>query len=126
MGQSCVAASRIFVQESIYPKFLEKFTALAQHLTDNTGSPFDPATQHGPQISQLQFDRVMGFINSGKQEGAKVAIGGERHGKEGYFIKPTVFTDVNPKMSIMQDEIFGPVCSVVKFKTEEGESLFSR
>jgi aldehyde dehydrogenase (NAD+) len=125
MGQSCVAASRIFVQESIYPAFLQKFTALAQNLSDRTGSPFDPSTQHGPQISQIQFDRVMGFIKSGKDEGAKVVIGGERHGTEGFFIKPTVFTDVNPKMSIMQDEIFGPVCSVVKFKTEEGE-LFSR
>ncbi|KAF5346453.1 hypothetical protein D9756_010086 [Leucocoprinus leucothites] len=119
MGQSCVAASRIFVQESIYPAFLEKFIALAKHLTDNTGSPFDPNTRHGPQISETQFNRVMGFINSGKQEGAKVAIGGERHEQEGYFIKPTVFTDVDSKMSIMQDEIFGPVCSVVKFKTEE-------
>lgn len=121
MGQSCVAASRIFVQEGIYDRFLQNFTKLAQQLTENTGSPFDPKTQHGPQISKTQFDRVMGFINSGKQEGAKVAIGGERHGSEGYFIKPTVFTDVNTRMSIMQDEIFGPVCSVIKFKTEEGE-----
>jgi len=120
MGQSCTAGSRIFVQESIYPAFLERFTALAKDLADHTGSPFDPDTQHGPQISQTQFDRVMGFIDSGKQEGANVAIGGERHGQEGYFIKPTVFTNVNPKMSIMQDEIFGPVCSIMKFKTEEG------
>ncbi|KAF9445644.1 aldehyde dehydrogenase [Macrolepiota fuliginosa MF-IS2] len=119
MGQSCVAASRIFVQEGIYDKFLSHFTQLVQHLTANTGSPFDPKTQHGPQISQTQFDRVMGFIHSGKKEGAKIAIGGERHGNEGYFIQPTVFTGANPKMSIMQDEIFGPVCSVVKFKTEE-------
>jgi len=119
MGQSCVAASRIFVQEGIYNKFLEHFTTLAKNLGDNAGSPFDPKTQHGPQVSKTQFDRVMGFINSGKQEGAKVAVGGERHGNEGYFIKPTVFTEVNPKMSIMQDEIFGPVCSVLKFKTEE-------
>lgn len=123
MGQSCVAASRIFVQEGIYNKFLENFTTLAKTLGDHTGSPFDPKTQHGPQVSQTQFDRVMGFIKSGKQEGAKVLIGGERHGSEGYFIKPTVFTDVNPKMSIMQDEIFGPVCSVLKFKTEEGGRL---
>ncbi|EKM77505.1 hypothetical protein AGABI1DRAFT_108032 [Agaricus bisporus var. burnettii JB137-S8] len=119
MGQSCVAASRIFVQEGIYDKFLQEFTKIAKTLTENTGSPFNPTTQHGPQISQTQFDRVMGFINSGKQEGAKVQIGGERHGTEGYFIKPTIFTDVTPQMSIMQDEIFGPVCSVVKFKTEE-------
>lgn len=125
MGQACTAGSRIFVQESIYPAFLERFTALTKDLTDHTGSPFDPDTQHGPQISQTQFDRVMGFIDSGKQEGATVVIGGERYGQEGYFIKPTVFTNVNPKMSIMQDEIFGPVCSIVKFKTEEGEHQYS-
>ncbi|KAF9451002.1 aldehyde dehydrogenase [Macrolepiota fuliginosa MF-IS2] len=119
MGQSCIAASRIFVQTGIYDEFLAQFTQLAQQLTANTGSPFDPKTKHGPQISQTQFDRVMGFINSGKREGAKVVTGGEKFASEGYFVKPTVFTDVNPKMSIMQDEIFGPVCSVVKFTTEE-------
>jgi aldehyde dehydrogenase (NAD+) len=124
MGQSCVAASRIFVQEGIYDKFLQEFTKIAQVLNDNTGSPFNLSTQHGPQISQTQFDRVMGFINSGKQQGATVHIGGERHGTEGYFIKPTIFTNVTPDMSIMQDEIFGPVCSVVKFKTEEGKWYF--
>ncbi|KAF9445252.1 aldehyde dehydrogenase [Macrolepiota fuliginosa MF-IS2] len=123
MGQACVAGSRIFVQAGIYDKFLEHFTQLAQQLTSKTGSPFDPDTEHGPQISQTQFDRIMGFINSGKQDGAKVVIGGERHGSEGYFVKPTVFTGVNPKMSIMQDEIFGPVCSIVKFTTEEGAFL---
>jgi aldehyde dehydrogenase (NAD+) len=121
MGQSCVAASRIFVQEGIYDKFLQEFTKIAQVLAENTGSPFNLDTQHGPQISQTQFDRVMGFINSGKQQGATVHIGGERHGTEGYFIKPTIFTNATPQMSIMQDEIFGPVCAVVKFKTEEGQ-----
>lgn len=64
----------------------------------------------------------MGYINSGKQDGAKVHIGGERHEGDGYFIKPTIFTDAKPDMKIMQEEIFGPVCSVVKFKTEEGWS----
>jgi aldehyde dehydrogenase (NAD+) len=64
----------------------------------------------------------MGYIESGKSEGAKVHIGGERYGEEGYFIKPTVFVDAKPSMKIMQEEIFGPVCSIVKFKTEEGTS----
>jgi aldehyde dehydrogenase (NAD+) len=63
----------------------------------------------------------MGYINSGKTDGAKLCIGGERHGKEGYFIKPTIFLDAKPSMKIMQEEIFGPVCCIVKFKTEEGE-----
>ena len=62
----------------------------------------------------------MGYINSGKADGAKVNIGGERHGDQGYFIKPTIFTEATADMKIMQEEIFGPVCSVVKFKTEEG------
>jgi aldehyde dehydrogenase (NAD+) len=62
----------------------------------------------------------MGYISSGVSEGAKVHIGGERHGDEGYFIKPTVFVDAKPSMKIMREEIFGPVCSIVKFKTEEG------
>lgn len=63
----------------------------------------------------------MEYINSGKADGAKVHIGGERHGDQGYFIKPTIFTEATADMKIMQEEIFGPVCSVVKFKTEEGE-----
>jgi aldehyde dehydrogenase (NAD+) len=65
----------------------------------------------------------MGYINSGKSEGAKVHIGGERHGDTGYFIKPTIFTGANADMKIMREEIFGPVCAVVKFKTEEGKSF---
>jgi aldehyde dehydrogenase (NAD+) len=64
----------------------------------------------------------MAYIDSGKKDGAKVQIGGERHGQEGYFIQPTVFTDCKPEMKIMQEEIFGPVAAVVNFKTEEGRS----
>jgi len=62
----------------------------------------------------------MGYINSGKADGARIHIGGERHGEAGYFVKPTVFVDARPDMKIMREEIFGPVCSIVKFKTEEG------
>lgn len=63
----------------------------------------------------------MGYIESGKQEGATVHIGGERHGQDGYFIKPTIFTDVTPEMKIRKEEIFGPVAAIIKFKTEEGK-----
>ncbi|KAF5346485.1 hypothetical protein D9756_010093 [Leucocoprinus leucothites] len=119
MGQVCIAGSRIYVQEGIYDKFLEGFTAFTEELTSATGQPFEAGTRHGPQVSKGQFDRVMGYISSGKSEGAKVQIGGESFGQEGYFIKPTVFVDVKPSMKIMQEEIFGPVCAVVKFKTEE-------
>ncbi|KAF5346532.1 hypothetical protein D9756_010089 [Leucocoprinus leucothites] len=119
MGQICTAGSRIYVQEAVYDKFLKGFTAYAEDLTKATGPPFEQGSRHGPQISKIQFDRVMSFISSGKSEGAKIRIGGERYGEEGYFIKPTVFVDAKPSMKIMQEEIFGPVCSIVKFKTEE-------
>ncbi|KAF5323284.1 hypothetical protein D9619_013499 [Psilocybe cf. subviscida] len=119
MGQACTAGSRIFVQEGIYDKFLPKFQATAQDLHTSTGDPFSAGTKHGPQVSQIQFDRVMGYIESGKSEGASVLVGGARHGSEGFFIQPTIFTNVTHSMKIMQEEIFGPVCSIIKFKTEE-------
>ncbi|KAF9447328.1 NAD-dependent aldehyde dehydrogenase [Macrolepiota fuliginosa MF-IS2] len=115
---SCIAGSRVYVQEGIYDKFLEGFTQAAQGLKKEVG-PFEEGVHYGPQVSRTHFDRVMGYISSGKSEGAKVHIGGEREGEQGYFIKPTVFVDAKPDMRIMQEEIFGPVCSIVKFKTEE-------
>ncbi|KAF8073989.1 aldehyde dehydrogenase [Lyophyllum atratum] len=119
MGQACTAGSRIFVQEGIHDKFLEKFTEVAKFLGSATGDPFGKGTEHGPQVSQVQFDRVMGYIESGKKEGATVHVGGARHGEEGYFIQPTIFTGTKPDMKIVQEEIFGPVASVINFKTEE-------
>ncbi|KAF8811531.1 ALDH-like protein [Phlegmacium glaucopus] len=117
-GQSCVAGSRIFVQEGIYDQFLTKFTGLAADLTSKIGDPFAQGTEHGPQVSKIQFDRVMGYIDSGKAAGATVHHGGEPHGNEGYFIKPTIFTDVHADMKIVKEEIFGPVAVVIKFKDE--------
>ncbi|TFA99213.1 Aldehyde dehydrogenase [Trichoderma ghanense] len=116
-GQTCCAGTRIFVQEGIYDKFLEAFKERAQK--NKVGDPFHHETFQGPQVSQLQFDRIMGYIQSGKEEGAKVEIGGERHGDKGYFIKPTVFSNVTPDMKIMREEIFGPVAAIAKFKDEE-------
>ncbi|KAJ6480386.1 aldehyde dehydrogenase [Mycena sanguinolenta] len=119
IGQSCIAGTRIFIQEGIYDRFMEKFTATVKGLTEATGDPFAASTKHGPQASQIQFDRIMGYIASGKESGATLHIGGERHGKEGYFIQPTIFTDCTPDMKIVREEIFGPVAAVMKFKTEE-------
>jgi aldehyde dehydrogenase (NAD+) len=116
-GQCCCAGTRIFVQEDIYDKFLEAFKARA--LQNKVGDPFKDDTFQGPQISQLQYDRIMGYIKSGKEEGAKVEIGGERLGDKGYFIKPTIFSNVRSDMKIMQEEIFGPVCAIAKFKNED-------
>ncbi|KAG9097323.1 aldehyde dehydrogenase (NAD(P)(+)) ald5 [Ceratobasidium sp. 370] len=116
-GQCCCAGSRVFVQASVYDKFVEKFTAHVAKL--KVGDPFKNDTFQGPQVSQIQFDRIMGYIESGKSQGAKVAIGGERHGSEGYFIQPTVFTDVKPDMKIIQEEIFGPVVAIAKFEDDD-------
>ncbi|KAA1138729.1 aldehyde dehydrogenase (NAD(P)(+)) ald5 [Puccinia graminis f. sp. tritici] len=103
--------------EGIYDKFV---TALKENLKSlKVGDPFDLNTFQGPQISQLQFDRIMAYIKSGKDEGATCLLGGERHGQEGYFIQPTIFTDVKAGMKIHNEEIFGPVVVVMKFKDEE-------
>ncbi|KAF8546770.1 aldehyde dehydrogenase, partial [Imleria badia] len=116
-GQTCCAGSRIFVQEGIYDEFLKRFTEKARSL--KVGDPFHPETFQGPQVSEIQFNRIMGYIQSGKDAGAKVEVGGERQGTEGYFIRPTIFTNTSPDMKIVQEEIFGPVGVVIKFKDEE-------
>ncbi|GJD01556.1 aldehyde dehydrogenase [Colletotrichum higginsianum IMI 349063] len=116
-GQCCCAGTRIFVQEGIYDKFLAAFKKRAEQ--NKVGDPFHPETFQGPQVSQLQFDRIMGYIQAGKEEGATLETGGERHGDKGYFIQPTIFSNVRPDMKIMQEEIFGPVCAISKFKDED-------
>lgn len=116
-GQCCCAGTRIYVQEGVYDKFLEAFKKRAA--SNAVGDPFDDKTFQGPQVSQLQYDRIMGYIESGKKAGATVETGGERHGDKGYFIQPTIFSDVKPDMQIMREEIFGPVCAIAKFKDEE-------
>ncbi|ROW10661.1 hypothetical protein VPNG_05112 [Cytospora leucostoma] len=116
-GQTCCAGSRVYVQEGIYDKFVAAFKERAE--ANKVGDPFHEETFQGPQVSKLQYDRIMEYIKVGKEEGAFLETGGERHGDKGYFIKPTIFSGVTPKMKIMQEEIFGPVCSIAKFKTEE-------
>ncbi|KAI9885681.1 MAG: Double-strand break repair protein mre11a [Watsoniomyces obsoletus] len=116
-GQCCCAGSRIYVQEEIYDEFIERFRQRTQ--ANKVGDPFAEGTFQGPQVSQVQFDRIMGYIDEGKKEGAKIEVGGERHGNEGYFIQPTIFSNVTEDMKIAKEEIFGPVCSIAKFKTEE-------
>jgi len=81
------------------------------------GDPFQPNTQQGPQVNELQFKKVLDLIESGKKEGAKLECGGVRHGNKGYFIQPTVFSDVRDDMKIAKEEIFGPVQQLLKFKT---------
>jgi aldehyde dehydrogenase (NAD+) len=113
-GQSCCAGSRVFVEEKIYQQFVEK--SVARAAKRRVGDPLDPTTDQGPQVDQSQFDRIMGYIESGRTEGATLACGGERVGNRGYFIRPTVFADVQDDMKIAREEIFGPVMSVIAFK----------
>ncbi|KAI7931894.1 aldehyde dehydrogenase [Pyricularia oryzae] len=116
-GQCCCAGSRIYVQEGVYDKFVAAFKERAEK--NKVGDPFKEDTFQGPQVSELQFNRIMEYIKSGKEEGATVETGGERHGDKGYFIQPTIFSNVRPEMKIMKEEIFGPVVAMAKFKTEE-------
>ncbi len=113
-GQSCCAGSRVFVEEKIYDEFVEKSVARARKR--RVGDPFDSKTDQGPQVDQTQLDRVMEYIESGRGEGATLACGGERVGDRGYFMQPTVFSGVQDDMKIAQEEIFGPVMSVISFK----------
>jgi aldehyde dehydrogenase (NAD+) len=116
-GQCCCAGSRTYVDEKCYDEFVEKSVARAQKRT--VGDPLDPKTEQGPQVDSDQFSKVMGYIESGRSEGANLMCGGERAGDKGFFVKPTVFADVKDNMKIAQEEIFGPVMSILKFKDIE-------
>ena len=116
-GQCCCAGSRLFVQEKVYDKLIEKLMGLNKKR--QLGNPFDPKTEQGPQVDQAQFDKILKYIDIGKQEGAECVTGGKRFGDRGYFIEPTLFTGVEDNMTIAKDEIFGPVLSVLKFKDVE-------
>jgi aldehyde dehydrogenase (NAD+) len=113
-GQCCCAGSRLFVESKVYDEFVDRSVARAKRRT--VGDPFDASTEQGPQVDQAQFDKVMGYIDAGKQEGASLLCGGSRVGDRGYFVAPTVFADVSDGMKIAQEEIFGPVMSIIKFK----------
>lgn len=115
MGQCCCAGSRTFVHESIYDEFVEKSKARA--LKRVVGDPFRKGVEQGPQVDKDQFHKVLGYVESGMEQGANLITGGGRLGSKGYYIKPTIFTDVKEGMKIFDEEIFGPVQSIAKFKT---------
>ncbi|KFY31252.1 hypothetical protein V493_01270 [Pseudogymnoascus sp. VKM F-4281 (FW-2241)] len=121
-GQVCCATSRILVQEGVYDKFVADFTKYVSDI-QVVGDPFAATTSQGPQITKVQHERVLGFAQSGKDQGAKLVCGGESFtdvgdGK-GYFVKPTIFSDVKPEMDIYKEEVFGPFVVIASFKTEE-------
>src|SRR5437016_6092918 len=113
-GQCCCAGSRLFVEEKIHDKLVDKLVQKAKG--QKVGDPFDPDTTQGPQVSQEQCERIMGYIDAGRKEGAKMLTGGNRVGNRGYFIEPTIFDDVKDEMKIAREEIFGPVMNVLRFK----------
>lgn len=124
-GQTCVAGSRILVQRGIYDEFVGRMAEVAERL--RLGDPLDPGTQLGPIANQQQFDKVLGYLELGKEEGYRVAAGGDRaHGandlEHGYFVQPTIFADVRNDATIARQEIFGPVASVIPF-ADEAEAL---
>lgn len=121
-GQICTATSRILVQDTIMDAFLAKFTEVIKS-TSKVGDPFAEDTYQGPQVTKAQYERVLSYIEAGKSEGGKLLTGGVPFTKvgegKGYFIEPTVFTDVKETMKVYQEEVFGPFCVVASFSTEE-------
>jgi acyl-CoA reductase-like NAD-dependent aldehyde dehydrogenase len=117
-GQVCCACSRVFVHEKIYDRFLEKAVQVAKER--KVGNPFDAGVEQGPQQNETQLNTVMRYIKIGKeQDKATCLAGGERIGTEGYYVQPTIFSDVTDDMIIAKEEIFGPVVSVLKFSSLE-------
>jgi aldehyde dehydrogenase (NAD+) len=122
MGQCCCASSRIYIHEDIHDEFVAKLVGMASRLRtqgDVTSETDIPICDLGPQVDKIQFDKVLDYIEAGKKEGAKVALGGGRLGTKGYYVQPTVFTEVKDDMKIAREEIFGPVMQLMKFKTLE-------
>ncbi|TKC36184.1 hypothetical protein EI555_004384, partial [Monodon monoceros] len=114
-GQCCIAASRLFVEESIYDEFVRKSVEQARKYV--LGNPLTPGVNQGPQIDKEQYEKILDLIESGKKEGAKLECGGGPWGNKGYFIQPTVFSNVTDEMRIAKEEIFGPVQQIMKFKS---------
>lgn len=122
MGQICTATSRVLVQEGVYDEFVKLFKEAIKS-TSTIGDPFSDETFQGPQVTKAQYEKVLGYIESGKSEGANLEAGGVPHknvgGGKGFFIEPTVFTGVKGHMKIYREEIFGPFVVIASFKTEE-------
>src|SRR5262249_39811071 len=120
-GEVCSAGSRLLLHADVHDRFLDVLVERAKKM--KVGDPLDPSTQMGSQISANQLERILGYIRSGKEEGARVLCGGERDTEgakaKGFFVKPTVFSEVKPEMKIAQEEIFGPVLAAIRFRDAE-------
>jgi len=113
-GQCCCASSRTFVEASVYDEFVKRSKQQAEKR--QLGNPFDAKVDQGPQIDGTQLEKILQYIELGKKEGAQLVCGGKQHGKQGFYVEPTVFANVRDEMKIAQEEIFGPVMSVIKFE----------
>jgi phenylacetaldehyde dehydrogenase len=116
-GQVCNAGTRILLHRDIHDEVLDRIVSASRAL--RIGPGFDPSTEMGPVVSAEQLERVQRYVAIGREEGAELVLGGERHGEVGYFHEPTVFTGVRNDMRIAQEEIFGPVMSVLPFESED-------
>jgi len=116
-GQTCIAGSRLFIHEDIYDEMIAEMKKHAEFWSPKPS--LNPDAHMGPVVSQEQYDRVTEYIECGKKEGATVAMGGDAPDVEGFYINPTIFTDVTPDMRVVREEIFGPVLVVQKFSTTE-------
>jgi aldehyde dehydrogenase (NAD+) len=112
-GQCCTAGSRLFVEKGIREEFVNRLAQRAKQR--RLGDPLDAATEQGPQVSQEQMDKILGYVELGQKQGAKLVTGGGRHGSRGFFVEPTIFDGVRDDMAIARDEIFGPVVTVLPF-----------
>ena len=114
-GQCCCAGSRLFIEDKIFDKVVEGVSESAKKIRVGPGMNTD--TQMGPLVSEEQFRRVCGYMEAGLSEGAKAVVGGKKVGNRGYFVEPTVLVNTNPKMKVVQEEIFGPVVTAMPFKS---------
>jgi phenylacetaldehyde dehydrogenase len=120
-GQCCCAGSRLFVQEKSYDQVLEGVSAAAKKI--KLGPGLNPASEMGPLVSKVQFERVTGFLKSGRDEGARTVTGGQRHGETGFFVQPTVLDGTKDSMKVYKEEIFGPVVTVMPFKEVDDDII---
>jgi phenylacetaldehyde dehydrogenase len=112
-GQCCCAGSRLYVEKNIFDEVVEGVSAKAKKI--KVGPGWEASSDMGPLVSAEQLDRVCGYLESGKSEGAKAVVGGERHGDKGYFVQPTVLVDTTENMKVVREEIFGPVVAAIPF-----------
>jgi phenylacetaldehyde dehydrogenase len=116
-GQCCCAGSRLFAHESIFDQVVEGVSDIASKI--RVGSGLDPQTQMGPLVSEEQFQKVTGYIDSGLSQGAKATAGGKKAADKGYFVQPTVLTKTNPEMKVVREEIFGPVVCAIPYNDSD-------